>query len=466
MITIERVSPQTMEREADANGIELPIEQTSVWADFQAGVEGRTPWGCLIIRDGNAIVAVVSLIDMETHGYHYLRAMHGPVWKSKPDKRLEQAVVAELVDFVRTHDKHVAFLRIDTWSDEGTYPVLSTVPYNETVVLDITGGDEEVLARMKRRGRRDVRKALRESPATCADETEIATKDFADYYAVMVETARRDGFTPAPMSDYTDMIKALGPEHCRVFGARIDGKVVAWTIVTLQGKTGVYYYASMLTSVKRQHVPDKLLYTVACALGQMGYEKLDLMGIGNDFAPSLKSLNEFKTKFADDTTTIAAGRDIPIKKLFYRSLRMLQDVRRALRPKTHGNAEKAEQREAARKAQAETQAQQTKAAAQQKPVQRRQAQPANGQQMQKRSAKPQQTAQAKADAKQPQAPTEDVKAAQADAKRQAASAQPQPTTRQAQPRTQAEDATTTQPDAQQASQAEKPDVARNEDSAK
>ena len=57
------------------------------------------------------------------------------------------------------------------------------------------------------------------------------------------------------------------------------------------------------------------------------------MGIGNDFAPSLKSLNEFKTKFAPDTVTIAAGRDIPIKKAFYAMLRMLQNVRHALKPK-------------------------------------------------------------------------------------------------------------------------------------
>lgn len=438
MITIERVSPQTMEREADANGIELPIEQTSVWADFQAGVEGRAPWGCLVIRDDNAVVAVISLIDMETHGYHYLRAMHGPVWKTKPDERLEQAVIAELVDFVKSHDRHVVFLRIDTWSDRNTYPVLSTVPYNETVVLDITGGDEELLARMKKRGRRDVRKALRESPATCADETAIATKDFTDYYAVMVETAKRDGFMPAPMSDYTDMIKALGPEHCRVFGARIDGKVVAWTIVTLQGRTGVYYYASMLTSVKRQHVPDKLLYTVACELGQMGYEKLDLMGIGNDFAPSLKSLNEFKTKFSDTTTTIAAGRDVPIKKTFYKSLRLLQDVRRALRPKVHGNAEKAEQREAVEK----------KAAAQK-------AQMKAAQQTKARTAvdvrqEASQAAQTKTNAKQPQ--TEAVQAVQADA-----ASVPQQTTQQPQMQTET---------AKQPARTEKTAAEQNGDSAK
>ena len=194
MITIERVTPQTLEKEAAANGIDLPIEQTAVWADFQSGVAGRAPWGSLLIRDNDTLVAVISLIDMETHGYHYLRSVHGPAWKTKPSEAQEQAVIQALADFVKLHDKHVVFLRIDTWTDKGTYPVLSTVPYNETVVLDITGGDEALLARMKKRGRRDVRKALRESPAEVADETAQATQDFADYYAVMVETAKRDGF--------------------------------------------------------------------------------------------------------------------------------------------------------------------------------------------------------------------------------------------------------------------------------
>ena len=58
-----------------------------------------------------------------------------------------------------------------------------------TVVIDVTGGDEEILSRMKPRGRRDVRKALREAPVTCADETEQATADFSEYYAIM--NARR-----------------------------------------------------------------------------------------------------------------------------------------------------------------------------------------------------------------------------------------------------------------------------------
>lgn len=48
MIIIERVTPATMEEEASKHNIELPIEQTSVWADFQADINGRRPWGCLL----------------------------------------------------------------------------------------------------------------------------------------------------------------------------------------------------------------------------------------------------------------------------------------------------------------------------------------------------------------------------------------------------------------------------------
>lgn len=161
------------------------------------------------MKQDGAPIAFIALIDYETHGYHYLRSVHGPAWLDKPSTQLEAQVRDLLVEDVRKRDKNVVFLRIDLWNFEGSFPVLSTVPYNETVYVDITGGDEAILTRMKKRGRRDVRKALRESPAVCADETAQAMADFSEYYEVMVDTANRDGFSPAPMSDYVDMISIL-----------------------------------------------------------------------------------------------------------------------------------------------------------------------------------------------------------------------------------------------------------------
>ena len=181
--------------EAEKAGITLPIEQTKVWSGFQADIDGRTPWGDYLIKRDGELVAVISFIDFETHGYHYLRSMHGPAWVAKPTEAEEREVVDAIVDTVKKADKSIAFLRIDTWFADGTEKVLSTVPYDQTVVIDITGGDDEILARMKRRGRRDVRKSLRECPAEVADETDKALTDFSEYYDVMVETGQRDGFT-------------------------------------------------------------------------------------------------------------------------------------------------------------------------------------------------------------------------------------------------------------------------------
>lgn len=331
MITLQKTDYTTMEQTAAQAGVPLPIEQTEIWANYQAEIPGRTPWGVYLIKRDDQTVAFIAFIDMETHGYHYLRSLHGPTWIEKPDEALERETVEAIAAEVKRADKHVAFIRIDTWFEDGTVPVLSTVPYDQTVVIDVTGGDDEILNRMKRRGRRDVRKSLRECPAQCADETDKAIADFTEYYDVMVETGKRDGFTPAPITDYSDMIAALGADHCRVFCARIDGRVVAWSIVTVNGTRAVRYYASMRNDVMRLHVTDKLLYWECCELGRQGITDYDLMGIGSDFAPSLKGLNEFKCKFTEDVTPVAAGRDVPIKKAFYSTLKLAKSVKDGLR---------------------------------------------------------------------------------------------------------------------------------------
>lgn len=331
MITLQKTDYQQMEQAADDAGVTLPIEQTDVWARFQADIPGRTPWGVYLIRRDGETVAFIALIDMETHGYHYLRSMHGPVWIVKPDETLEREAIDAIAAEVHRADRHVAFIRIDTWFTDGTVPVLSTVPYDQTVVIDVTGGDDAILSRMKRRGRRDVRKSLRECPADIADETKQAIADFAEYYDVMVETGKRDGFTPAPITDYSDMIEALGADHCRVFAARIEGRVVAWSIVTVNGTHAVRYYAGMRNDVMRLHVTDKLLYTECCILGSQGITEYDLMGIGSELAPSLNGLNEFKCKFTEEITPVAAGRDVPIKKAFYSSLKLAKSLKNTLK---------------------------------------------------------------------------------------------------------------------------------------
>ena len=313
-------------------GADAPIEQLPLWQDYQGTIEGRRPWGFVALEDEGVPQALVSFLDYETHGYHYLRATHGPVWREEPTPEVEAAAIEALIDYVHAHDKRALFIRMAvTHESELCFPVLSGVPYDATVHIDLAGGSEdEILARMKPRGRRDVRKAVRESPAVCADETTEAAASFAECYEVMRETAARDDFAEAPCSDYEDMIRSLGPDHCRVFVARIEGKVASWSIVTISGSVATRYYAASSALAQRTHTTDRLVLFECCALAELGCVTYDLMGIGSDFSPTLMGLNEFKCKFSKEVVPVAPDRDIAVRPLAYKALLKVRDARQAL----------------------------------------------------------------------------------------------------------------------------------------
>ena len=92
-----------------------------------------------------------------------------------------------------------------------------------------------------------------------------------------------------------------------------------------------YYGASRSDVPNRNYVTDGLIYFESCTLGAQGIVSYDMMGIGNDFAPSLMGLNTFKTKFAKDVVDVAPERDLPLRPLMYASLVKARDLLRRRR---------------------------------------------------------------------------------------------------------------------------------------
>ena len=331
MVSVVGSSLQKVEALAESVNVALPIEQTQRWAAFQATIEGRKPWGCVAIKDGDRVIAVASLIDYETHGYHYVRSHHGPVWFEKPDKQLELEGIQTLANYVHGRDTRQVFMRVSIEHDlDLARPVLSTIPYDTTVIVDVTGGDEAILSRMKPRGRRDVRKALREAPITCAEESARGRASFDEYYAVLVETAKRDGFTPPPQKSFEQVLEVLCPTHCHLFAGRLaEGTLCTWSICTVHEGRATRYYAASLTKTMPLHVTDRLLYFECCELGRLGCLEYDLMAVGSNFAPKLMTLNEFKCKFAMQTTRVAPDRDVPLWNMAYGLLTRIKRFKRA-----------------------------------------------------------------------------------------------------------------------------------------
>ncbi|MEE6281136.1 lipid II:glycine glycyltransferase FemX [Georgenia sp. MJ170] len=328
------------EFEALTATIDLPVEQSLVWDDYDRAVPGRRPWKRFAFYVDQDLTAVVALAEYVARGFRFLWAKNGPVWFVEPTPELERLLEDRLVAGVRAVDPRLVFVRLHAaHPTEHHHRLLQSVTYDRTVVVDIDGrDDDEILAAMKKRGRRDLRKGLREQPVECTEETGLPAADFAEMYDVLQETAERDGFGLHPASVYTTMLDALGPDVARLFVGRHDGVVQAWTIVTVHDGAATAYYAASTAAGRAHDAPTQLYWHIIRTLRDEGVRTFDLMGIGSELAPSLEALTTMKTKFAEEITEVPAAWDVAVRPRTYAALqtalrtkrRTLDTARRAL----------------------------------------------------------------------------------------------------------------------------------------
>ena len=309
-----------------------PIEQTEAWYRFEETLGDREFLGFFeVILAGNP-VAVLALQRVEYHGTKFLWSKNGPLWLVEPTLEVQTGVVEVLVSWVKATAPLTPFIRLHlTEPVSGAQPPLQIVTYDRTVVLDSTGGADQIMQRFSKSGRRNLRASLRKTPIEVFDETEEASTDFSKYHEIMQEVAKRQEFNAWPASFYQDMLQGLGSEHSRLFAGRVDGELVAWGIFTLSGNRGSYYYAAANEQGRRRSSSAQVLYSAAQELGKAGVEQIDLMGIGSDLAPSLAHLSAFKRAFAQQETVLAPAWDVPVNHLTYKLLVAGKDATTKLR---------------------------------------------------------------------------------------------------------------------------------------
>lgn len=318
-VTVRPLDDTTYLRLAD--GATVPLEQAPAWDAFDRAVPGRAPWRRLGFFEGDDAVALASLTEMRGRGFRYLWAKHGPVWLAEATPGRERAVREALVAAVRRADRGLVFVRLHARHRAPELrELLQTVTYDRTVVLDLGPEEEEILAGMKKRGRRDVRKALRDETMVAGEETGLTREQFHELYQLLVETGGRDGFGISPEDVYWTMLTTLGPEHCRLFVTRRDGRALAWGLVTVNGAFATYYYAASNAEGRRSGAADLLVWHMATALRATGVRTFDLMGIDSDRAPQLRGVRDFKTKFSEEVVEVDGAWDVPVHRAWYGAL--------------------------------------------------------------------------------------------------------------------------------------------------
>ena len=161
--------------------------------------------------------------------------------------------------------KRAIFLKIEPdnwegsagWQEGGVPEGLSLSPHSiqppRTVVVDLSGSEEDILGRMKQKTRYNIRLAIKKGVRVGASDNVPA------FHELMETTGQRDQFGIHSQEYYQKAFNLFQPaDQCALLMAEYDGQPIAGLMVFASGSRSWYLYGAS-ASQHRQLMPTYLL---------------------------------------------------------------------------------------------------------------------------------------------------------------------------------------------------------------
>ena len=194
----------------------------------------------------------------------------------------------------------------------------------DSVLLDITRSEDDILAAMKSKWRYNVRYAQKHGVtvrAVKAGNPDFA-KDLDSFYALYKTTAARDGIGIHPLGYYRDLLEraaeTAGETDVTLYIASHEGDDLAAIITLCAGEEAVYLYGCS-SNEKRNLMPNYLIqWTAIGDAKKFGCKVYDFYGIPPTDDPNhpMHGLYLFKTGWGGAEVHRPGSYDIPLSKLY------------------------------------------------------------------------------------------------------------------------------------------------------
>jgi peptidoglycan pentaglycine glycine transferase (the first glycine) len=192
------------------------------------------------------------------------------------------------------------------------------VQFRNTITIDLTHPEDDILMAMSQNTRRKVRTATKKG-VTVRDAT---LDDLDTLYALYSVTGERDDFLIRPPAYYEkawrDFMQA-GLAHALI--AEYEGHAIAHVILFHFGRTCWYFYGAS-SNQERNRMPNYLLQWEAMRWAKaQGYTRYDMWGAPNDFieTDTMWGVYQFKRGFRGTVTRHIGAWDYAPNAFFYRA---------------------------------------------------------------------------------------------------------------------------------------------------
>lgn len=207
-----------------------------------------------------------------------------------------------------------------------------------TVMIDLDKPEEELLAKMRRQTRYEVRRAEKLGIEVTRDDSEEIFKEF---HEIQVETAKRQGFIPPNLKVLMAEREAFG-KNITIYTAKVakeapsdlpKTEVVAYGLVIADGLEGVYYEAASTELNRKLPGAYAIIWQAMRDLKKDGYKRFNLWGIAPAGQPNHRyaGVTTFKTGFGGEVVEYVAAHDLVISKVRYLKDFVVETIRKKKR---------------------------------------------------------------------------------------------------------------------------------------
>jgi len=304
------------------------ILQTHAWGQLKA----RFGWqaACLGITDDARLIAGAQVLfrplplRLGTLAY----VPRGPLvdWQ---DEKIVKTLWAGLDRLCR--ERRAILLKIEPEILNFKFEILNlkssphTIQPARTILIDLAGSEDELLARMHQKTRYNIRLAARKGVTVRAG----SVKDVETFYALMQTTGERDDFGVHSLDYYRAVFELFAPHERALLLAEVDGEPVAGIMVLVLGQKAWYFYGAS-GDAHREKMPNHALQWEGMRWArEMDCTTYDLWGIPDEDEATLEAgylkrsdglwgVYRFKRGFGGRVVRYAGAYDRVYNPLLYR----------------------------------------------------------------------------------------------------------------------------------------------------
>lgn len=213
--------------------------------------------------------------------------------------------------------------------DAGYLPTIRRIPNESTVLVDVSGTEDEVFARIGKKARNSINRGKREGiVVTRVESTEENSERF---YQLLQETAGGGRFVLRPYGYFRTFWQEFSKRgNGQMFFAERDGTLLAAAYAMHLGTKTGYKEGASVRDKQAYGVSHLLQWEVMRWANEVGATVHDLCGTPpsdqlDDPSHELHGVGKFKLSFHPEVTDYVGAFDIPLKAWAYRAWVKLGD---------------------------------------------------------------------------------------------------------------------------------------------